>query len=70
MAGKQFEQWTGYAFHIRRRLTFDEQKLIGDAIDCRGTEEGVRRFKAIKDVLPDRAIVLAVEELGLTRIPA
>jgi hypothetical protein len=38
------------AFHLRRRLTAVEQEQIGDAVDCRGTDEALARFAAMKDV--------------------
>lgn len=60
---KQWEEWTGRAFHIRRRLTAAEQAEVGDAVDCRGTKEGQQRFEAVRRDLPPLAIRLAMEEL-------
>lgn len=34
-------------FHLRRRLSTDEQKIIGPALDIRGTKEAYRRWKAL-----------------------
>ncbi len=59
----EFHEWTGYAFHVRRRLNADEIATIGDAVDCRGTEEGQRRLDAVKDVLPAEALQMAALEL-------
>lgn len=42
----QWEQWTGRAFHVRRRLTPEEQEFVGPAIDIRGTDEYARRLAA------------------------
>jgi hypothetical protein len=61
--GQEWTEWTGYAYHLRRRLRPGEEAGIGPAVDCRGTAEGLRRFEAAKGVLPDRAILLAKEEL-------
>ena len=60
---QEWLEWTGYAFHVRRRLTKQEQDQIGDAIDCRDTEEGRQRFEAIKHELPKQAVELAKMEI-------
>ncbi len=63
---KQSGEWTEdrpKAFHLRRRLSTVEQERIGQAVDCRGTQEGLARLKAIVDVLPPQALLLAKEEL-------
>ena len=52
------------AFHLRRRLSAQEQEIVGDAVDCRETDEGVKRFQAIKSVLPKQCYTLVAEELG------
>jgi hypothetical protein len=39
----EWHEWTGSAYHVRRRLNEDEQRSVGAAIDIRGTpEEAVR----------------------------
>lgn len=43
----EWEEWTGYAFHIRRRLSAQEQEPIGEAIDIRGTPEARRRLRGV-----------------------
>lgn len=60
--GKDILEWTGYAFHLRRRLTAAEQAIVGDVVDCRGTDEWQRRFDAIKARLPEIARRMALEE--------
>lgn len=62
--GRQFEEWTGYAYHVRRRLTHEEQQQIGDALDCRGTDEGRRRFQAVQLTIPAVAVEMAYMEIG------
>lgn len=58
----EWHEWTGYAYHVRRRLTVEEQETIGDVLDCRGTDEWQRRFDAMGDALHPSLIGLAMEE--------
>lgn len=51
------------AFHLRRRLTSAEQRHVGDALDCRNSEEGRMRYEAIKTFLPEAALPMVLEEL-------
>ncbi len=60
---RQWVEWTGYAFHVRRRLTAGEQAHVGPALDLRGTDSAVRRYAAVKDVLPPAAVAMAVQEM-------
>lgn len=48
----QWEEYTGKAFHVRRRLTNEEQKPIGPAVDIRGTAEARNRINAVRIVQP------------------
>ena len=48
----QWEEWPGYAFHVRRRLTALEQAMVGAAVDIRGTPEQDRRYMAVREFLP------------------
>ncbi len=48
----QWEEWTGKAYHVRRRLTAKEQEQVGDVIDIRGTDEAERRRAAVQSYLP------------------
>lgn len=51
---QQWEEWTGKAYHVRRRLTEREQLTIGPAIDIRGTDEAERRLAPVRPILgPD-----------------
>ena len=47
------------AFHLRRRLSKQEELLVGPVVDIRGTPEAWRRFKAV----PARARKLVGEPL-------
>jgi hypothetical protein len=44
----EWEEFTGRAYHIRRRLSAEEEAVIGPAVDLRGTPEAVSRFEAVK----------------------
>lgn len=48
----QWEEWSGYAYHIRRRLTAEEQQQTGPAIDIRGTPEQDKRAQRVQKFLP------------------
>lgn len=49
---REWEEWTGYAFHLRRRLTPEEDALVGPVVDVRGTPEGKRRVDRLRKILP------------------
>jgi hypothetical protein len=55
------------AYHLRRRLSAFEAKRIGPVIDCRRTDEGLRRLELARRWLRDPAIAAyAVREVGGT----
>jgi hypothetical protein len=59
-------EWTEdrpVAFHLRRRLNMNEEKHVGEAIDCRLTAEAQQRYEAIKPMLPPQALYLVKEEV-------
>lgn len=61
----EWEDWTGKAFHVRRRLSEAEEEFVGPAIDIRGTAEARSRIEnARRDNLhiPEE---WAYEEAGL-----
>lgn len=67
--GDQKHEWmerTGYAFHLRRRLTVAEQQIVGGAVNCRGTDEGASRLAEARGSLPEVAIRMAELELRET----
>lgn len=55
------------AFHLRRRLSWDEEMRVGPALDCRNGDEGAKRLKAIAAFLPMPAIAMAQEEIGFAQ---
>lgn len=61
-AGEWIE-WTGIAFHLRRRLTTEEATTVGPVVDVRGTEEARRRMKDAWLDLPEVARRIAREEI-------
>jgi len=44
----EWHEWTGRAYHVRRRLTRCEQQSVGPATDIRGTPEETRRLAEVK----------------------
>ena len=60
----EWEEFTGYAFHVRRRLSKAEEGLVGDVVDVRDTPEAVHRFEAMRPVLSGVLLELAAEELA------
>jgi hypothetical protein len=60
-------EWTDdrpQAFHLRRRLTSEEEKRVGPVLDCRGTNEGVSRLEKIAPLLPTFAMRFAEQEIS------
>lgn len=51
-AAGEWHEWTGTAYHIRRRLTTAEAALVGPAVDVRGTPEADRRWATVARYLP------------------
>jgi hypothetical protein len=54
-AAGEWREWTGRAYHLRRRLTADEAALVGPVVDVRGTPEGDRRLGLIAPYVPPGA---------------
>lgn len=52
----EWEEWTGRAYHIRRRLTAREQLGVGEVVDIRGTDEAKRRHAAAQRRVPMLAL--------------
>lgn len=48
----EWTEWTGYGFHVRRRLTAAEMAPIGPVVDIRGTTEALERFHRVEKYLP------------------
>lgn len=61
--GEWFE-WTGRAFHVRRRLGAREDLRVGPVVDVRGTDEARRRAAALGDLIRVAPAEVLAEELG------
>jgi hypothetical protein len=48
----EWDEWTGFAFHVRRRLSVSEQNQIGPVVDVRNTPEAERRYALAQKFLP------------------
>jgi hypothetical protein len=48
----EWEEWTGYSFHLRRRLTPTEDRIVGPVVDVRGTPDGRRRCARMERYVP------------------
>jgi hypothetical protein len=66
----EWHEWSGFAYHIRRRLTAAEAARAGEVRDIRGTEEAEARYTRMAPLLPAMARLLAREELRLPGEPS
>lgn len=48
----EWREWTGRAYHLRRRLSATEQAVVGEVVDVRGTPEAERRLRPVRHLLP------------------
>ena len=60
----EWREWTGRAFHIRRRMSEREQRLVGPAVDIRGSDEARRRAAPLGTMLRLAPPEVLAEELG------
>ena len=60
----EWREWTGRAFHIRRRLTEAEQRTVGPVMDIRSTPEALRRASTLGSLLRLAPPEVLDEELG------
>lgn len=60
----QWSEWTGKAFHLRRRLTSNEEKMTGPVIDIRGTTEAMERVRNLSPMA--QAWAKRIGEVGIT----
>lgn len=66
----EWHEWTGKAYHIRRRLSAREQINVGPVVDIRGTPEAVERLQAMTLAapnLPGEFWRFALQEIGAVR---
>ena len=60
----EWREWSGRAFHIRRRLTAAEERVTGPVLDIRGTPEARQRALTLGSVLRLAPADVLAEELG------
>lgn len=60
----EWREWTGRAFHIRRRLSATEQRRVGPVVDIRGSAEAQRRAARLGDLLAHVPAEVLIDELG------
>lgn len=48
----QWEEWSGTVYHVKRRLSSEEQAVVGEAKDIRGTQEAEERRQAMQCYVP------------------
>lgn len=63
----EWEEERPAAFHLRRRLTEDEQAAVGEAVDCRGTADALQRLELMRPFLGRAGMRFALEELASKR---
>ena len=61
----EWEEWSGKAFHIRRRLTPEEELLTGPVVDIRGTQEAIDRALRVMKQVPWMPKKIIVDEIGV-----
>lgn len=49
----EWTEYSGTAFHLRRRLTAQEQRSVGEVVDVRGTPEAERRRAVVARERPE-----------------
>ena len=64
----EWDEWTGRAYHIRRRLSEREAKATGPVVDIRGTPEAKARIDRVARYLPPLQAVRDVVEEEM-RVP-
>lgn len=61
----EWREWSGRAFHLRRRLSAREQLAVGPVVDIRRTPEARRRAERLGPLLAYVPADALAEELGL-----
>lgn len=61
----EWREWSGTAYHIRRRLTPTEQRHVGPALDIRRTPEAAARAQTL-----GRLLTLVPPEVLADELPA
>ena len=61
----EWREWSGKAFHIRRRLSQVEQESVGPVVDIRRTPEALMRARRLGPMLRLAPAEVLEEEIGL-----
>jgi hypothetical protein len=61
----EWREWTGRAFHLRRRLSAREQRDVGPVVDIRGSEEARRRVERLGPMLAYAPAEVLANEIGV-----
>lgn len=61
----EWPEWTGHAFHLRRRLNTREQRKVGPVVDIRGTQEARQRAQRLGTRLKLVPAEVLAEEIGV-----
>jgi|SRR6185312_10338884 len=60
----EWREWTGAAFHLRRRLSAAEQTRVGPVVDIRRTPEAAQRAAELGRLLSIVPAEVLAEEVG------
>jgi len=60
----EWREWTGRAFHLRRRLNLREQRHVGPVVDIRRTPEALQRAQRLGPLLANVPVEVLLEEVG------
>lgn len=60
----EWPEWTGRAFHLRRRLSAREQREVGPVVDVRRTPDARRRAERLGPLLAYVPNDVLMEEVG------
>lgn len=61
----EWREWTGRAFHLRRRLSVREQADVGPVVDIRRSAEARCRAAALGEMLRYAPAEVLTDELGV-----
>lgn len=60
----EWREWSGRAFHLRRRLSAREQRDVGPVVDVRGSDEARRRAQRLGPWLAYAPAEVLADEIG------
>jgi hypothetical protein len=60
----EWREWTGRAFHLRRRLSLTEAQSVGPVVDIRRTPEARERARALGKMLRYVPEEVLADEVG------